>query len=143
MISKKVIRNDNQKRIFCVGCTEEISSGFYYTGSVLAGKAHMTRKSYETLPIQIVSLTQNEAVLSGGQSIEHVKRIGFVKYNKGPICLTCGANYHTVEIGNQRYPIVKTDPDQKFIGSHSLENSDKKGYSFLKGTWRPYGKDNF
>jgi hypothetical protein len=105
-IPKKVIKSENQHRIFCIGCRKEINEAFYYSGSVIAGVNFMDKvvKENVILPSGKVDLQ------------ETTKTIGFMRRLKGSICQSCSGNYHTVEdINGVKHSIVQTDPNPKFM----------------------------
>lgn len=154
-IPSKVIRTTKQNRVFCIGCSKEILDGFYYTGSVLAGQGFIKKTTTETTPVLGFIEIPDKVYVIGGEKIEKQKSIPIVRYNKGEICSECGSNPHCVTIGSVKYPIVKTDPNPKFLNTISIPviqtaqayselevNTNKRGSEPHTTSRRPERADN-
>jgi hypothetical protein len=118
------VREDGGK--FCIGCFKRLSNEMCYEGSVIAGQGNAVKHSTEHTPILGVMETPEQTYILGGQAYETVKKVSFVKRNKGLVCVNCAGNYKTVRYGSTEHPVVKVDRqvtvgDQKDYGDRWQE----------------------
>lgn len=122
-LPKKRFKIDSEKRIICIGCKNEITDGFYYTGSVISGTRFFDKKTEERTPILGSIETHEKIYIIGGEILEGSKRVGYLKREKGEICCSCASNYHTVEDNSgNKHPLVKTDPNPRFMGNLAMSS---------------------
>lgn len=128
IFGKRIIRTSGPSRevnVVCVGCGGPVKPGMCYTGSVVKGTAYRTMHGSEQLPILGTTEVRlghapNDYSISnviGGEIIPTQKRVGFLKREKGFLCDSCAANYHTVTDANGvKHPLVITDARPGFLG---------------------------
>lgn len=127
----------------CVGCSSPVRVGMCYTGSVIAGMGFHTVNTTERAPITAVIETFTEHHSSpadfpdnnyviGGESLDVSRKITYFKREKGYICDSCAANYHTVEDkSGRRHQIVMTDarPEWKTVPDERDGFRSNKGFN--------------